>query len=78
MWMREVARCKGSESRSLNTCSQPSEATVHKRYEQERAPRVEWVETSFRADVWQKDSSKREGEGLKGGSHTCYDMCLFL
>lgn len=38
---------------------------MHKRGEEESAGRVERVETTVRADLWQKESSKSETEGLK-------------
>lgn len=38
---------------------------MHKRGEEESAVRVERVETTVRADLWQKESNKSETEGLK-------------
>lgn len=44
-------------------------AIVHQRAEEESASKVE---TSFRGDMWQKNSSKSEKEDLQGGSEISY------
>lgn len=49
----------------------------HKRGVKERnAHRVEWVETNVKGNVWDKDSSKTESEGLQESSETCYNVRL--
>lgn len=46
---------------------------VHKR-DEESAGRVSWVELSIKADLWKKESSKKELEGLQDCTGTCYDV----
>lgn len=49
----------------------------HKRGVKERnAHRVEWVETNVKGNVWDKDSSKTESEGLQESSEVCYNVRL--
>lgn len=45
---------------------------VHKR-DEESAGRVAWVELSIKTDLWKKESSKKELEGLQDCG-TCYDV----
>lgn len=46
---------------------------VHKR-DEESAGRVAWVKLSLKADLWKKESSKKELEGLQDCTGTCYDL----
>lgn len=46
---------------------------VHKR-DEESAGRVAWVKLSLKADLWKKESSKKELEGLQDCTGTCYDV----
>lgn len=48
--------------------------SLQERGEEESAGRAEWVVTSVRGDLWDKDSSKCEREGLQDGSQTCSDV----
>lgn len=47
---------------------------MHMKGEAESAGRVEQVEISLRGDLWKKDSSEGEREGLQDGPETCYDV----
>lgn len=50
--------------------------TVHQRGEEERAGRLEWVEMSVRGDLWKKDSSKSDREGVYDDSNTLQTVAL--
>lgn len=43
---------------------------MHETGEEASLGKVEWVEMSGRSDLWQKDSTKSEKQGLKVGSET--------
>lgn len=59
---------------SLSGVNHSKQLAEHKQGKEESPGNMEWMEMSDRSDLLQKEWYINEGEDLKGGSESCYDV----